>query len=694
MESNASAPGIERARGIGPQRARILDRIGIRTINDALLYLPRRYDDRSNLCSISSIQEGHFATIRGTVIASAVKPLRRGLRIFELTVNDGTGLIRAKWFNQPFLKRNFRIGQDVILSGTAKRNPYAGGLELDGPEYETVEGGSDDFIHANRIVPVYRLTEGISQKQFRKIMFNVVGEYAGAAPDTVPPGIINRCGLPPLAESIREVHFPEKFTETDSLNQGDSIYRRRLSFHELFLFELGMAVMRKGRGREPGHVIQGDGSLRTRLIQLLPYRLTEAQERVVSEILCDMESPYPMHRLIQGDVGCGKTVVALMAMLNAIEGGFQAALMAPTEILAEQHFINIHGLVRGLGLDMELVTGSPRKRRTAGISGGQIPLVVGTHALIQEGIAFKRLGLAVIDEQHKFGVVQRALLRKKGEHADVLVMTATPIPRSLALTVYGDLDCSVIDQLPPGRRPVETRVFSASQKDEIYGIMTMEISAGRQAYVVYPAIEESDATGLKAAVQGREGFQRIFPDLRVALLHGRMSTQEKEEVMAAFTRGEVHILVATTVIEVGVDVANATVMVIVHAERFGLSQLHQLRGRVGRGAEKSCCLLVAYEPAGEDSRRRLEAMIESGDGFRIAEEDLDIRGPGEFFGTRQAGLPDLRVADLARDRQILETAKREAFSLIDESPDLRDYPDLRRDLEVFWQGKIELFMTA
>ncbi len=694
MESNASAPGIERARGIGPQRARILARIGIRTINDALLCLPRRYEDRSNLCTIACIQEGRFATIRGTVIASAVKPLRRGLRIFELTVNDGTGLIRAKWFNQPYLKRNFRIGQDVILSGTPRRNPYAGGFELDGPEYETVEGGDDDLIHVNRIVPVYRLTEGISQKQFRKIMFSIVGEHAGSVADTVPRGIISRCGLPSLAKSIREVHFPEEVLETDSLNHGDSIYRRRLSFQELFLFELGMAVLRKGRVREAGHAIQGDGSLRGKLIQSLPFRLTGAQERVVSEILRDMKSPHPMHRLVQGDVGCGKTVVALMAMLHAVEGGFQAALMAPTEILAEQHYINMRSLVRGLGLDMELITGGPRKRRAEGVSAGQIPLVVGTHALIQESITFRRLGLAVIDEQHKFGVVQRTILRQKGVHTDVLVMTATPIPRSLALTVYGDLDCSVIDELPPGRKPVETRVFHASQKDEIYGILTREIGSGRQAYVVYPAIEESDSTGLKAAVQGREGFQRIFPDLRVELLHGRMSTQEKEEVMSAFKAGEVNILVATTVIEVGVDVANATVMVIVHAERFGLSQLHQLRGRVGRGAGRSCCLLVAYDPIGEDGRRRLETMTESGDGFRIAEEDLAIRGPGEFFGTRQAGLPDLRVADLVRDREILETAKQEAFSLVDESPELRDYPDLRRDLEVFWQGKIESFMTA
>ena len=445
---------------------------------------------------------------------------------------------------------------------------------------------------------------------------------------------------------------------------------------------------------EKGIAFNPEGKLLERFIKRLPFTLTKAQERVFSDILSDMKMPHPMNRLIQGDVGCGKTVIALMAMIVAAECGYQSALMAPTEILAEQHYLNIYRTIEDMGLKICLLTGSKKERPLREISSGEIDMVVGTHALIQEGVTFKNLGLAVIDEQHRFGVMQRALLKKKAVNPDVLVMTATPIPRTLALTLYGDLDYSVIDELPPNRRPVTTLLFRSNQKDSIYRLIREEVKKGRQVYVVYPVIEESEKTDLRSAVMGRDAFEKMFPEFRIGLIHGRMKAQEREQIMASFKQGEIDILVSTTVIEVGVDVPNATLMIIIHAERFGLSQLHQLRGRIGRGAHQSYGVLLAYEPYGEEARRRLGIMVKSNDGFRIAEEDLDIRGPGEFFGTRQAGMPDLRVANIVRDAMLLNEARKEAFSIIDKDPDLKGYPFLRQSLETFWQGKIELFKTG
>jgi ATP-dependent DNA helicase RecG len=407
-----------------------------------------------------------------------------------------------------------------------------------------------------------------------------------------------------------------------------------------------------------------------------------------------MRSPHPMNRLIQGDVGCGKTIVALMAMTVAAECGYQSALMVPTEILAEQHFINIHTLIEALGLTVCLLTGSKRERPLDEIASGEIDIVVGTHALIQEGVSFKNLGLVIIDEQHRFGVMQRALLRRKAMNPDVLVMTATPIPRTLALTLYGDLDYSVIDELPPQRRPVTTLLFSPKQKDYIYTFIREEVKKGRQVYVVYPVIEESEKTDLRSAIRGKNAFEKDFPEFTIRLLHGRMKAQEREEIMASFKQGEIDILVSTTVIEVGIDVPNTTLMLIIHAERFGLAQLHQLRGRVGRSPQQSFCMMVAYEPSGEEAKKRLDVMAKSNDGFMIAEEDLNIRGPGEFFGTRQSGLPDLRIAHIVRDAWLLNGARKEAFNLIERYPDLKGFPLLRKSLEGFWKGKIELFKTG
>ncbi len=694
MNSDVTDEDIRHLKGIGPRRAELFARIGIRTVRDAFYYLPFRYEDRTRIKNICDVRPGSLETFRGKIISAAVKGPPRGMRIFCMAVNDGTGIVQAQWFNQPYMKKNFRIGQEVILSGQARMEPrFRQGLTVDSPEYELVAEGPDSFIHSGRIVPVYRLTEGIGGKQFRKIMFGIIEERLKDLEDPLPPGIIRRNGLPPLREAIRNLHFPDEGSQAELLNSGESVFHRRLAFDELFMLELGMAALRRQKGMERGSPLNGDGSLRKRLLQSLPFGLTTAQERVLEDILRDMRRPQPMQRLIQGDVGCGKTVVALCAMLNAVECGYQAALMAPTEILAVQHYLGIRQMVENLGVECALLSGSVKERRLDEISSGKALIVVGTHAMIQEGVSFGKLGLAVIDEQHKFGVVQRSLLRKKGLSPHVIVMTATPIPRSLALTLYGDLDCSVIDELPPGRKPVATRVIDEGDRAAIYRLMEDEIGKGRQVYVVYPVIEDSEKSDLRSAVRGLEGFRRIFPHFRVGLVHGRMETGERNAVMDSFRRGEIDIFVATSVIEVGVDVPNATIMIIIHAERFGLAQLHQLRGRVGRGAESSSCLLVSYGQAAEDARRRLDAMTASCDGFRIAEEDLAIRGSGEFFGTRQSGLPDLKIADIIRDRRILEAAKREAFDLM-ESGGAEKFPSLMRTAGAFWKGRAELFKTG
>ncbi|MEW6215440.1 MAG: ATP-dependent DNA helicase RecG [Nitrospirota bacterium] len=695
---------IQYIKGVGPQRARLLSRLGIKTVKDALYYLPYRYEDRSNIRKISDLRYGNVETVSGKVISAEVIRLQgRNLKIFELTVNDGSGLLKGKWFNQPFMKKNFKVGHEVLLCGTVKRNPYWGiGFEMDNPEYEIISNvvatrsRDDSLIHTNRVVPVYRVTSGLSVRQIRSIMFNLINTCIKDVYDPIPMEILRKNGLPGLSESLSQVHFPDTGVDIGFLNRGVSEFHRRLSFDELFMLELGLAVMKRGSILEKGIAFNPVPNLSglKRLIEMLPFRLTRAQERVFSDILRDLKMPHPMNRLIQGDVGCGKTVIALMAMTVVAECGYQSALMAPTEILAEQHYINIHRMVEDLGLKICLLTGSKKDRPLSEIASGEIDIVVGTHALIQEGVIFKNLGLVVIDEQHRFGVMQRALLRKKAINPDVLVMTATPIPRTLALTLYGDLDYSVIDELPPDRRPVTTLLFNPGQKDYIYRLIREEVKKGRQVYVVYPIIEESEKTDLRSAIRGKNAFEKFFPEFKVGLLHGRMKAQEREEIMSFFKQGEIDILVSTTVIEVGVDVPNATLMLIIHAERFGLAQLHQLRGRVGRGSHRSYCMLVAYEPYGEEARKRLGIMARSNDGFRIAEEDLNIRGPGEFFGTRQSGMPDLRIANIVRDARLLDVARREAFSLIVGDPDLKGLPVLRKSLERFWEGKVELFKTG
>ena len=703
MGKNLSEFPVQYIKGVGPGRAKLLNTLGIKTAEDALYYLPYRYEDRKNIKKISALEYGRLETVIGKVIAAEVIKLpRRNIKLFELTVSDGSGIVKGKWFNQPFLKKNFKPGQEVILSGVVKRNPYQGiGFEFDNPEYEFVTEDGDAFIHTARIVPIYRTTSGLSVRQLRTIMFNLINTCIKDVPDHIPEEILRRNNFHGLAESIFNSHFPESGIDIDSLNSCSSIYQKRLYFEELFKFELGLSIIKKGKEVERGIAFDCNGVLVRKFIDALKFKLTSAQQRVFEEILHDMRSQHPMNRLLQGDVGCGKTVIAVMAMLTAAECGYQSALMAPTEILAGQHYINIHKMIEDMGLKVCLMTGSKKKEREAlrcDIASGEIKIIIGTHALIQEGVEFKNLGIAIIDEQHRFGVMQRQLLRKKAVNPDVLVMTATPIPRTLSMTLYGDLNYSVIDELPPGRSPVVTRLFNAGQKEYIYRAIAEETKKGRQVYVVYPVIDETEKTsasgGLKSAIIGREALEKIFPNLKVELIHGRLKPQERENVMASFKKGGIDLLVSTTVIEVGVDVPNAAMMLIVHAERFGLSQLHQLRGRVGRGGSQSYCFLLMYEPVSEDARRRLDIMIKTNDGFKIAEEDLDIRGPGEFFGTRQAGMPDLKLANIVRDARLLDTARKEAFALIDKDSELNSFPELKKGLEMFWRGKIELFKTS
>jgi ATP-dependent DNA helicase RecG len=575
-------------------------------------------------------------------------------------------------------------------------NPHAnpGGATMENPEYELVTPGEDSFVHTSRIVPIYRLTEGISQRQLRKIMFGIVNNYSDAVNEFMPAGIIEKNHLPPLQESIRQVHFPGDGADLSLFNSGESTYHKRLVFDELFLFSVGIALRRKKRTLLKGIAFPGEGDTLKLFRERLHFDLTRAQRKALEEILNDMAGPSPMYRLLQGDVGCGKTIVAFMAMLHAVECGYQSVLMAPTEVLAGQHYAVLREMTEDLGVRMALIAGGSAERRTDLIASGETEIAVGTHALIQEGISFKNLGLVVIDEQHKFGVMQRALLRRKGRNPDVLVMTATPIPRSLALSMYGDLHYSIIDEMPPGRQPVTTKVFRAGERAAIYDILDTEIKKGRQAYIVYPAVEESEKVDIRAAVEGKTAFEKKFPHLRIGLLHGRTAFEERDRIMTLFKEGNIDILVCTTVIEVGVDVPNASVMVVVHAERFGLAQLHQLRGRVGRGAGGSHCILLTYGGHGGNAARRLDIMVKSNDGFRIAEEDLGIRGPGEFFGTRQSGMPAFKVADIIRDATILERARKEALDFVDSGDAAGRFSAMGRSLRVFWEGKAEFYKTG
>jgi ATP-dependent DNA helicase RecG len=690
---------IQYIKGVGPKLAKLFEKKGILTIEDAIYFLPRCYEDRRNLRPISELKTGRQETGFGEVLHSGVVFYQnRRKRVFEVAVGDGTGVIRLKWFrgNERYLRDRFRKGRKLIFSGEVRWFNFQ--REVHHPDVEIVDGDIEkDYLNFKRIVPIYSETEGLHQKTLRRLIRNILDGYADELWSPLPSEIVRRQALIDLSEAFRRVHFPPDGESMETLNHHRSDSHRRIIFEEFFFLELGLALKRRGLALETGISFKTEGSLPQKLLGQLPFQLTPSQERVLTEIREDMQKPHPMNRLIQGDVGCGKTIVALLACLHSIENGYQAAIMAPTEVLAEQHYLNLHRWVEPLGIQVVLLTSSTKSSEKDDfyrrIHQGDVRLVIGTHAVIQESVQFHRLGLVIIDEQHKFGVFQRALLKKKGENPDVIVMTATPIPRTLAMTLYGDLDISLISEMPPGRMPVETKVFPESARGRVYWIVKEEVRKGRQAFIVYPLVEESEKLDLKDATQMAEHLQKeVFPEFQMGLLHGRMKSEEKETIMMEFKEGRIQILVATTVIEVGIDIPNATVMVVEHAERFGLSQLHQLRGRIGRGHYPSKCLLLAQYQSSEEARIRLRAMERTADGFQIAEEDLALRGPGEFFGVRQSGMPDFRVAHLVRDAQILVEARREAFQLVQEDPELThpSHSGLKEMVLERWRGRLEL----
>lgn len=658
---------IQYVKGVGPKKAEALAKAGIHTVYDLLLYLPFRYEDRSRRLQIADIEPGQSGTVEVEVVSVNVrKTRRRNFKIVELVAQDDTGKLKAVWFNQEYLKDTLTPGRRVLIYGTFEQTGFSLFPEVKNAQYELVEEGQDDTTHAGRIVPVYERIGAMSPKILRRVLhFLVMGMPHGVL-ELLPESVVARHGLLSREEAITRVHFPEEGAPLELYNAFRSDAQKRLIFEEFFLFFLALELRRADDKRmTKPRSFPVDDSIREIVRKMMPFRLTSAQREVLKTIAEELASPVPMRRLVQGDVGSGKTIVGVFASVIVMEAGAQVAFMVPTELLAEQHFGNIKRLLGPAGYRVELLSSRLKKTEREAllkdIAEGKVNLVVGTHALIQESVRFRELGLAIIDEQHRFGVVQRTVLREKGYGCDLLVMTATPIPRSLEMVIHGDLDVSVLNELPPGRQPITTVRREASELKEVLGVMEREIAKGHQVYFVCPLVEESEKMDLKAAVARYESLsQGRFAERRVALVHGRMSADERERTMEAFSRGEIDVLVATTVIEVGVDVPNATLIVIEHAERFGLSQLHQLRGRVGRGGARSAAVLVTYPPLTPEAEKRLDAMVETNDGFVISERDLEIRGPGDYFGTRQSGVSLFRIADMVRDVELREKAKEEA----------------------------------
>jgi ATP-dependent DNA helicase RecG len=660
------AAPVQFLKGVGPRRAADLEHAGLVTLEDLLYRFPLRYEDRSRLQPIASLKSGHTAAVSGRVLVAGLRSTRRpGFKIFEAAIDDGSGSLRAVWMNQPYLKDVFMRGQQVVLYGLVEMRGSVS-LQILNPQYEILDDEDAETIHTGRIVPVYEKTGTVTPKMQRRLLYDVLQKLPTDLSDPLPEDVRVRLGLPSRYAALMATHFPPSDAAVEALNAFATPAQRRLIFEEAFIFQMGVLARRHTVSTEQKPVaIRVDDRIRDSARAVLPFRLTDGQKQALKEIVADLRRPQPMNRLLQGDVGAGKTIVALLAALVAMENGLQVAFMAPTEILAEQHFTNIARLLQPSRFRVALLTGSTakaaRREQLAEVASGAINLVVGTHALVTGDVTFAQLGLVVIDEQHRFGVLQRATLRAKGLHPDVLVMTATPIPRTLALTVYGDLDVSMIRELPAGRLPIRTTARPESRRDEMYQFVREQVDAGRQVYVIYPLVEDSAKIDLKAATEMADHLQtEVFPAYTVGLLHGRLKPDAKDRVMKAFLAGELQILVSTTVVEVGIDVPNATVMIVEHAERFGLSQMHQLRGRVGRDRHQSYCFLLYQYPLSEDARERLQAMTETADGFEIAERDLRLRGPGDFFGTRQAGLPTFRMIDLVRDRDVLDTAQQEA----------------------------------
>lgn len=688
---------VQYVKGIGPKRADLLKRIGVETVEDLLMIFPRRYLDRTRMTKIRDIQVGEEATVVGKVLTSGMIKGRKSR--FVVTVGDGSGMISCVWFaGLKYVSNAFKVGETVAFHG--KVTQYRG-LQLVHPEYDKISDDDENNpLNTGGIVPMYPSTEflsrgGLDSRGLRRVIRQALDKTVRHINETLSDAVIQSQNLISLSLALQDIHFPKDWA---SFQKAE----RRLKFEELFYIQLYLAMHRRNRQEEEkGIAFKSVGDYTKRFIKSLPFELTEAQQKVIREIRKDMAESRSMNRLLQGDVGSGKTVVALIAMLMAVENGYQAAIMAPTEILAEQHDYTIRKLLDNEKVSIALLKGGMRvaQRRNVleHLSSGEIDIVVGTHALVQEGVEFKNLGLVVIDEQHRFGVMQRADLRQKGLQPDVLVMTATPIPRTLALTFYGDLDVSILNELPKGRRPVRTVWRREEKRAPIYDFIRDEITKGRQAYVVYPLVEESEKMDLADATAGYELLaSEVFPQHRVALMHGRMKSDEKEQTMQAFKSGEVDVLVSTTVVEVGVDVPNATIMLIEHAERFGLTQLHQLRGRIGRGSAQSTCILLTQGYLSDDAMKRVNTMIETTDGFRIAEVDLQIRGPGELYGTRQHGSLNLKIADLTTDGTILEAARKEAFQIVESDAKLEaaDHRPIRDTYKKRYRDRLGLMKVG
>jgi ATP-dependent DNA helicase RecG len=717
---------VQFVKGVGPRVATWLEQKNILTLEDLLYYLPFRYEDRLNPRGIGELKPGEMATVIAEVRNSTLYRTRR-MPIFEMVAGRGRATLKCVWFNGEYLRDRFKPGQLVALYGKVEEGFRGRGLQISQPQFEILDEGGDlagedageiQSLEVGRIVPIYESAAGgkLTSRWFRRIIHQALGNLSQDIPDGLPPSLCRRLQLLERRAAFQQVHFPETGEVFADLAECRTPAHRRLIFEELFFLEMGLELKRRRMRQRTGIGFELNDKVREAIKKILPFHPTTAQKHVLKEIAEDMQQPFPMRRLLQGDVGSGKTIVALQAAVIAIENGYQVALMAPTEILATQHYLSARRVLEPAGYRVALLTGSLQEARKRGtrrhIAQGGAHLVIGTHALIQETVEFYKLGLVIVDEQHRFGVMQRFKLMRKGEaEPDTLVMTATPIPRTLALTLYGDLDTSVLDELPPGRTPITTRKVPDDRAPEVWEFVRKQVKAGRQAYVVYPVIEAAPAeqmefklngdapakagkTGLKAAMAMYDELRKkIFVDVRVGLLHGRLDADEKDATMRRFQQGEIDVLVATTVIEVGVDVPNATVMVVEHAERFGLAQLHQLRGRIGRGAAKSYCVLMTGGKVSPEGERRLTEMVRTQDGFEIAELDLRLRGPGEFFGTRQAGMPGLRIANLVRDRKLLELARLEANRIVErQDPDItaQDQERIMQHLRQHWQRRYGL----
>lgn len=701
-------------KGVGPRISELLTKKDIHCIEDLLFYFPRKYEDRRNIKKISSINKIERVVVFGKIIDLNVERLR-SRRIYNVKISDGTGTMDLVWFtaNEKYLKKTYTPGTKIVVSGEISYNKYKKNLQIIHPKPENIEiyrenEDTGDNTHFGRIVPIYPLTEGLTQKRMRTILKLTVDSFAEKLTDIVPDSVKKEYKLTRISDAIREVQFPQLAKKVIDLSSTADVYtsnpHKTVSFYEFFLLETGLTLKKKEFKNSKGISFKTNGKLVKKFISVLPFKITRAQERVLSEIFDDMNLPDPMNRLLQGDVGSGKTIVSVISMLTAVENGYQAVLMAPTEILCEQHYSSITKMLSEFGVNVVLLKSGlkakEKKLINKNISSGEAHVVVGTHALIEDNVKFKNLGFVVIDEQHRFGVMQRARLMNKGPSPDVLVMTATPIPRTLAITVYGDLDISVIDELPPGRKEIVTKLYKESKRNrsEIYKTIKNELIKGRQCYVVCPFIDESenpDFQHIKYASKVFDTLSReIFPEYNVGLLHGRMNNEEKEKVMKEFLSNKVQLLVSTTVVEVGVDVSNATIMLIENSERYGLSQLHQLRGRIGRGSNKSICMLVADYALSENADYKLDIMTKTNDGFKIAEADLKLRGPGDFLGTKQSGIPTFNFANIIRDWKILSEARDSAITLVNSDPQLKSAPELKQIVEKKWGEMLELNLIS